>query len=235
MVILCIMLVILNPWAATLLLFISFIWIFEKWAVDQDLNFLGYRHQKVLSPELTSTWFPSASTQTSESSKSRVNFHMISQCFHTNQHPFHITSTCYTEGLHVSYMEVAPHTATSMYFPMLPHSFRMFHATSTCRVEYSAMGSFSNRNKSRKLSLKKSDGQSGFWSNNIKLPFMNVTDGLNLEHFTKPWPYYRIWPFTELREESIEYLWRCSMLISEANSSGHLVPSNLTIAYALLV
>ena len=65
---------------------------------------------------------------------------MISQCFHTNQYPFHITSTCYTEGLHVSYMEVVPHTATSMHFPMLPHSFRMFHATSTCRVEYSAMG-----------------------------------------------------------------------------------------------
>ena len=78
--------------------------------------------------------------QTSESSKSRVHFHMISQCFHTNQYPFHITSTCYTEGLHVSYMEVVPHTATSMHFPMLPHSFRMFHATSTCRVEYSAMG-----------------------------------------------------------------------------------------------
>ena len=65
---------------------------------------------------------------------------MISQCFHTSQYPFHINSTCYTEGLHVSYMEVVPHTATSMHFPMVPHSFRMFHATSTCRVEYSAMG-----------------------------------------------------------------------------------------------
>ena len=87
-----------------------------------------------------SCWSKFSGLQTSESSKSRVHFHMISQCFHTNQYPFHITSTCYTERLHVSYMEVVPHTATSMHFPMVPHSFRMFHATSTCRVEYSAMG-----------------------------------------------------------------------------------------------